>query len=247
MRDLFKAEFYKFKFYRTLPILMITILGIAILSATVTYLVQENIVMGKAALYQAPITDTYMFVFLAVLAAEIIISEYGRGTIKNLTAAGKSRLKLFCSKLCMLFLVSLLFAIFCIVVYAITYTIFFGWGNVFQWVDLLSILKLIGLYIPLLAGMTGIVMLVSILFRNPVGVIGICAGFSAVEIILLNLFGAIPALRNVLFYFPAALYASIAKMEPSGEEIIRVCIVGIALFLISTFGAYRIFKRQDIK
>lgn len=250
MLDMIRAEMYKLRYNKTLPILLLAILSVAILSVIITYLTREteNIqINGQLAAYRAPITDTYMLIFFAILAAEIVVSEYTRGTIKNLVASGKHKLHIYFSKLTSLILASLLFCTFCIVIYSVIYSLVFGWGGRFQLADLLPVLRMLGLMAVLLLAINGVVMLVSISFRNPVPTIGVCGGLAFLELIVANLLGAVPALREAVLYFPLSLSGLIAQAAPETKDIRHVFIVGLFVFLITSVWGYLVFKRQDVK
>lgn len=250
MFDMIRAEMYKLRYNKTLPILLLAILSVATLSVIITYLTREteNIqINGQLAAYRAPITDTYMLIFFAILAAEIIVSEYSRGTIKNLVASGKPKLHIYFSKLASLIVASLLFCIFCIVIYSVIYSLVFGWGGRFQLTDLLPVLRMIGRMAVLLPAIDGIVMLVSILFQSSVPTIGVCGGLAFLEVILVRLLAAVPALRDAVLYFPLSLSNLITQAAPATEDVQHVFIVGFLIFSVTSVWGCLVFKRQDVK
>lgn len=253
MLNLLYTEMYKLKFNKTLPVLCLALLCVAVLSVIATYLTQEEgntqpaLINGQQAAYQSPIGDTYLLLFVSILAAEIIVAEYGRGTIKNLIASGKSKRQIYIVKLMSLTVTSLILCVFCVVAYAVIFTLVFGWNDGFHFVDLFSIIRFVGLEAILLIAVAGIVTFFSILFQSPVPTIGICGGLAVLEIIIVKLLAAVPVLEHVIAYFPMALSGAIAQAEPEPGDIVNVLIVGLLVFVASSIGGYQIFKRQDVK
>lgn len=193
-------------------------------------------------------SDTFFIniLFICIIGAFFITSEYSTGTIKNLVSVGYSRSKIYVSKLVIYSITSLLLTLSFAVFFGIFGTIYFGFGELPREdvIRLVKVLLLICLYVisfvsiamffVIMARGTGMALLLSFGFYL---VIGSSLKFLSYQFTLFE---------KISNYSVYSLYTQIGGSDLSSKDLFQFINVPIITIIIFVIIGISYFKRQDI-
>ena len=188
-------------------------------------------------------------IFIAILTAVFVTSEFVHGTMKNAVSKGFSKIQIYLSKVITM-TVATFILIFCMFVFGtISGTMVSGnfgdSSSTFVW----QALRMVGIELLLQTALTSLFVMIAMVVRNNGGTIAInfiaVISFGPMIYVLLDYIFKPEnslsnyGLQNNIFSFSNAL----AK---SGDEILRSILVGVAYLVVTTFIGMSAFKKSDI-
>lgn len=267
MLNLLRADFYKLLRRKSFYIcgilgIIVSCLAIFLENMEIIYNLQ-NIGMSfdsLPAMYRVYYTGVSAFtrtiatggIFITIMVSMFVSSEFSFGTIKNIISSGKSRLKVYSSKLVMTLIITTIYTLLCGLAGFITGSIFWGTGEITR-TEYLEIFRIIGLIIAVEFSMQSVFTMVGFLLRSTGAVITVNLIIETV------LAGVLPLLNvlinkvfnvqdfNIMKYWPDTYLAVFNQFEIPTEQLTQGLIVCAVAFAVSTVIGMFTFQKRDIK
>lgn len=198
--------------------------------------------------YHASFGSGIMEILIGILVAALIAKEYSQGTIKNFLAYGKKREEFYLAKfVAMIVGIAIISAVMTILP-TIVVTIMNGWGESFEFLQVLGMVKTFVVSVVASSAVAAIAMVIATLVKSNGATIGITVAiFIGVPTFSGFLYGIYPwfdKIYEVLPFYNSALATSI---KAGNADLLRSLLIALVTIVISLFAGIRIFKAQDIK
>lgn len=196
-------------------------------------------------------TITYSGLYIAIMVSMFISGEFSFGTIKNIITSGKSRVKIYVSKLVMALVISTVYTLACALAGFITGSILWGTGEITR-TEYLEIFRVIGLIIAVEFSMQSLFTMFCFMFRTTGASLTINLVIST---IISNVLPFINVLVNKFFhvedfsimkYWPDAYLQVFNSFEITNTQIIEGLIACAIVFVASTTIGMFTFQKRDI-
>ena len=198
--------------------------------------------------YHASFGSGIMEILIGILVAALIAKEYSQGTIKNFLAYGKRREEFYLAKfVAMIVGIAIISAVMTILP-TIVVTIMNGWGESFEFSQLLGMIKTFVVSVVASSAVAAIAMVIATLVKSNGATIGITVaifiGVPTFGGFLYGIYTWFDRVYEVLPFYNSALATSI---KAGNGDLLRSLLIALVTIAISLFAGIRIFKAQDIK
>jgi len=211
---------------------------------------QAKDMMNPTALevYHSSFGSGVIEILIGILVAALMAKEYSQGTIKNFLAYGKRREEFYLAKFTAIVVAIAIILVVIAILPTIVVTIINGWGQTFEFSQLLGMIKtFIGSLIASSA-VAALVMVIATLVKSNGATIGITVAiFIGIPIFAGFLYGIYPwfdRFYEVLPFYNSALATSV---KAGNGDLLRSILIALVTIVISLLAGIRIFKSQDIK
>lgn len=260
MFNIIKADFYKFFKSKTFYVSLIVALLFATLFVVATYFgLQEMGQPGgppvgapiptnvRGLLFRA-IDSNIVIMLIAVMTSIFVSAEYSTGIIKDTVSSGKSRTKIFLSKLIVTGVGAILILLFNVVYQSLFGLLFIEYGAAFNiaefWLiakTLLSAIVVIVAFNTLFATLTTAFKTLGASLASNIGLLM----FGGLIFYLISLIGDF--FKNISDYWLADNLTAVVANATANTYEFRPLIIALCYLAISTIIGILIFKKQDIK
>ena len=209
---------------------------------------QAKDMMNPTALevYHSSFGSGVIEILIGILVAALMAKEYSQGTIKNFLAYGKRREEFYLAKFTAI-VVAIAIVVIAILP-TIVVTIINGWGQTFEFSQLLGMIKTFIASLIASSAVAALVMVIATLVKSNGATIGITVAiFIGIPIFAGFLYGIYPwfdRFYEVLPFYNSALATSV---KAGNGDLLRSILIALVTIVISLLAGIRIFKSQDIK
>lgn len=202
---------------------------------------------GKEVFYQSFGTGI-IEIFIAVLVGAMVAKEYSQGTIKNTLAYGVKRYKYYIGKVLAISIGVVGLLAILVSVSTVGICIFEGWGETFDFGEVLEILKVFGLASLATIAVTSLMMLLATVLKSNGSTIGIgIVLFSVIPMFLGMAYGIYGWLDNIFKFIPAYTWATVVSSFANNGDLLRAAVVSIVTSVIAILVGVCVINKQDIK
>lgn len=187
-------------------------------------------------------------ILMAVLIGAMVASEYSSGTIKNVLAYGKKREHYYISKLIASTVGLMLVLGIMISVSTVVSTIMFGWGEPFNLVQLMHMLKIYAVAVIVGASINSLLMVLATVVKSNGTTIGIgIVIFALLPTIVSFLYGKYDWFDKIYEATTAYNWAIATSIRSTNGHILQATVISLITLVIATTAGIFVFKKQDIK
>ncbi|MEG2289304.1 MAG: ABC transporter permease subunit [Clostridium sp.] len=187
-------------------------------------------------------------ILIGILIAGFMAKEYSDGTLKNTLAYGKKRYEFYIAKFLALVVGVGILTVLLTIVSTIGSVIMNGWGQPFETVQLLGMVKSFVAAIFANSAVIAIIMIFAILVKSNGATIAITAGgFILLPTTLAFLYGTYEWFDKMYELTPFYNSALATSIYATNGDIIRSMVIALVTIAISLLVGIQIFKAQDIK
>lgn len=187
-------------------------------------------------------------ILIGVLVAAFLAKEYSEGTIKNILAYGKKREHYYIAKWIAITVGTAIIMAILVGLSTSVNVIINGWGEPFEIIQLVAMLKTFGAAIIVNSAIVVIVMLVATLVKSNGATIGISVAiFIAIPLFTSFLYGKFDwfdKLYELTIFYNTAVVTSINGAE---ADIFKSIMIAVVTLVVGLGCGITVFKRQDIK
>ncbi len=211
---------------------------------------QAKDMMNPTALevYHSSFGSGVIEILIGILVAALMAKEYSQGTIKNFLAYGKRREEFYLAKFTAIVVAIAIILVVIAILPTIVVTIINGWGQTFEFSQLLGMIKTFIASLIASSAVAALVMVIATLVKSNGATIGITVAiFIGIPIFAGFLYGIYPwfdRFYEVLPFYNSALATSI---KAGNGDLLRSILIALVTIVISLLAGIRIFKSQDIK
>lgn len=211
---------------------------------------QAKDMMNPTALevYHSSFGSGVIEILIGILVAALMAKEYSQGTIKNFLAYGKRREEFYLAKFTAIVVAIAIILVVIAILPTIVVTIINGWGQTFEFSQLLGMIKTFIAALIASSAVAALVMVIATLVKSNGATIGITVAiFIGIPIFAGFLYGIYPwfdRFYEVLPFYNSALATSI---KAGNGDLLRSILIALVTIVISLLAGIRIFKSQDIK
>ena len=211
---------------------------------------QAKDMMNPTALevYHSSFGSGVIEILIGILVAALMAKEYSQGTIKNFLAYGKRREEFYLAKFTAIVVAIAIILVVIAILPTIVVTIINGWGQTFEFSQLLGMIKTFIAVLIASSAVAALVMVIATLVKSNGATIGITVAiFIGIPIFAGFLYGIYPwfdRFYEVLPFYNSALATSI---KAGNGDLLRSILIALVTIVISLLAGIRIFKSQDIK
>ena len=187
-------------------------------------------------------------IYIAVLVAALVASEYSKNTIKNTLAYGKKRYVYYINKI----IITSIAAFICVIVMTgiagIIGSAIWGWGGLFTFKEFLDIIKQYIAVFLIIASLSSLMTLIATATRSNGATMAIGIVLFAIVLHLIGgFYGIFDWFDAVFKCTPAYLWDSVLRINMKSIDFIRAILSSITIIATAgTAGAY-VLEKQDIK
>lgn len=199
---------------------------------------------GSESMIELLTGSNFLANFLIPIVLFSFISDFRWGTIKNSVPFKYSRSLVYLSK----YLFSVLLAFFVPIIYALLglllNQLFNGFSGVIRMDDFLTVGKIALLQLPIYAGITGVLMLIGIVFQSSTVVIA----FMAIYQLGGNfLFSMIPSEKFADYEPMTCLDLAAYFNHLAQSDFFSIIVTGLVLTIVSAMGGLLLFRKKAIR
>ena len=211
---------------------------------------QAKDMMNPTALevYHSSFGSGVIEILIGILVSALMAKEYSQGTIKNFLAYGKRREEFYLAKFTAIVVAIAIILVVIAILPTIVVTIINGWGQTFEFSQLLGMIKTFIAVLIASSAVAALVMVIATLVKSNGATIGITVAiFIGIPIFAGLLYGVYPwfdRFYEVLPFYNSALATSI---KAGNGDLLRSILIALVTIVISLLAGIRIFKSQDIK
>lgn len=211
---------------------------------------QAKDMMNPTALevYHSSFGSGIIEILIGILVAALMAKEYSQGTIKNFLAYGKRREEFYLAKFTAIVVAIAIILVVIAILPTIVVTIINGWGQTFEFSQLLGMIKTFIASLIASSAVAALVMVIATLVKSNGATIGITVAiFIGIPIFAGFLYGIYPwfdRFYEVLPFYNSALATSV---KAGNGDLLRSILIALVTIVISLLAGIRIFKSQDIK
>ncbi|MBS4957726.1 MAG: ABC transporter permease subunit [Clostridium sp.] len=211
---------------------------------------QAKDMMNPTALevYHSSFGSGVIEILIGILVAALMAKEYSQGTIKNFLAYGKRREEFYLAKFTAIVVAIAIILVVIAILPTIVVTIINGWGQTFEFSQLLGMIKTFIASLIASSAVAALVMVIATLVKSNGATIGITVAiFIGIPIFAGFLYGIYPwfdRFYEVLPFYNSALATSV---KAGNGDLLRSILIALVTIVISLLAGIRIFKSQDIK
>ena len=211
---------------------------------------QAKDMMNPTALevYHSSFGSGVIEILIGILVSALMAKEYSQGTIKNFLAYGKRREEFYLAKFTAIVVAIAIILVVIAILPTIVVTIINGWGQTFEFSQLLGMIKTFIASLIASSAVAALVMVIATLVKSNGATIGITVAiFIGIPIFAGLLYGVYPwfdRFYEVLPFYNSALATSI---KAGNGDLLRSILIALVTIVISLLAGIRIFKSQDIK
>ena len=187
-------------------------------------------------------------IYVAVLAAVLVASEYTKGTIKNTLAYGKKRYVYYINKIIVTSVAAFICVLLMTAIAGIAGAAIWGWGSPFTFDEFLLLLRQFIAVFLIIAAFASLMTLVATATRSNGATMAIGIVFFAIVLHLLGgLCGLFDWFDAIFKCTPTYLWDSVARANMRSKDFVRAIISSIGIIAAAGgLGAY-VLEKQDIK
>lgn len=211
---------------------------------------QAKDMMNPTALevYHSSFGSGVIEILIGILVAALMAKEYSQGTIKNFLAYGKRREEFYLAKFTAIVVAIAIILVVIAILPTIVVTIINGWGQTFEFSQLLGMIKTFIASLIASSAVAALVMVIATLVKSNGATIGITVAiFIGIPIFAGFLYGIYPWFDRVYEVLPFYNSALATSIKAGNGDLFRSLIISVVTITISLFAGIRIFKAQDIK
>ncbi|WP_370831321.1 ABC transporter permease subunit [Clostridium sp.] len=211
---------------------------------------QAKDMMNPTALevYHSSFGSGVIEILIGILVAALMAKEYSQGTIKNFLAYGKRREEFYLAKFTAIVVAIAIILVVIAILPTIVVTIINGWGQTFEFSQLLGMIKTFIAALIASSAVAALVMVIATLVKSNGATIGITVAiFIGIPIFAGFLYGIYPWFDRVYEVLPFYNSALATSIKAGNGDLFRSLIISVVTITISLFAGIRIFKAQDIK
>lgn len=211
---------------------------------------QAKDMMNPTALevYHSSFGSGVIEILIGILVAALMAKEYSQGTIKNFLAYGKRREEFYLAKFTAIVVAIAIILVVIAILPTIVVTIINGWGQTFEFSQLLGMIKTFISSVVASSAVAAIAMVIATLVKSNGATIGITVAiFIGVPTFAGFLYGIYPWFDRVYEVLPFYNSALATSIKAGNGDLFRSLIISVVTITISLFAGIRIFKAQDIK
>ena len=211
---------------------------------------QAKDMMNPTALevYHSSFGSGVIEILIGILVAALMAKEYSQGTIKNFLAYGKRREEFYLAKFTAIVVAIAIILVVIAILPTIVVTIINGWGQTFEFSQLLGMIKTFIASLIASSAVAALVMVIATLVKSNGATIGITVAiFIGVPTFAGFLYGIYPWFDRVYEVLPFYNSALATSIKAGNGDLFRSLIISVVTITISLFAGIRIFKAQDIK
>ncbi|MBU3137382.1 ABC transporter permease [Clostridium gasigenes] len=187
-------------------------------------------------------------VLIGILVAAFLAKEYSEGTIKNILAYGKKRSHYYISKWIAITLGTTIIMAITVGLATIINIIINGWGEPFEIIQLMGMLKTFGAAVIVNSAVVAIIMLIATLVKSNGATIGISVAiFVGIPLFTSFLYGKIDWFDNL--YELTLLYnvAIVTAISANSTDVIKAIMISLVTLVAALGCGIAVFNKQDIK
>lgn len=211
---------------------------------------QAKDMMNPTALevYHSSFGSGVIEILIGILVAALMAKEYSQGTIKNFLAYGKRREEFYLAKFTAIVVAIAIILVVIAILPTIVVTIINGWGQTFEFSQLLGMIKTFISSVVASSAVAAIAMVIATLVKSNGATIGITVAiFIGVPTFAGFLYGIYPWFDRVYEVLPFYNSALATSIKAGNGDLFRSLIISVVTITISLLIGIRIFKSQDIK
>ncbi|MDU5261499.1 MAG: ABC transporter permease subunit [Clostridium celatum] len=211
---------------------------------------QAKDMMNPTALevYHSSFGSGVIEILIGILVAALMAKEYSQGTIKNFLAYGKRREEFYLAKFTAIVVAIAIILVVIAILPTIVVTIINGWGQTFEFSQLLGMIKTFIASLIASSAVAALVMVIATLVKSNGATIGITVViFIGIPIFAGFLYGIYPWFDRVYEVLPFYNSALATSIKAGNGDLLRSVVISLVTIAISLLIGIRIFKSQDIK
>lgn len=211
---------------------------------------QAKDMMNPTALevYHSSFGSGVIEILIGILVAALMAKEYSQGTIKNFLAYGKRREEFYLAKFTAIVVAIAIILVVIAILSTIVVTIINGWGQTFEFSQLLGMIKTFIAALIASSAVAALVMVIATLVKSNGATIGITVAiFIGIPIFAGFLYGIYPWFDRVYEVLPFYNSALATSIKAGNGDLLRSVVISLVTIAISLLIGIRIFKSQDIK
>lgn len=211
---------------------------------------QAKDMMNPTALevYHSSFGSGVIEILIGILVAALMAKEYSQGTIKNFLAYGKRREEFYLAKFTAIVVAIAIILVVIAILPTIVVTIINGWGQTFEFSQLLGMIKTFIASLIASSAVAALVMVIATLVKSNGATIGITVAiFIGIPTLAGFLYGIYPWFDRVYEVLPFYNSALATSIKAGNGDLLRSVIISLVTIAISLFVGIKIFKSQDIK
>ena len=211
---------------------------------------QAKDMMNPTALevYHSSFGSGVIEILIGILVAALMAKEYSQGTIKNFLAYGKRREEFYLAKFTAIVVAIAIILVVIAILPTIVVTIINGWGQTFEFSQLLGMIKTFIAALIASSAVAALVMVIATLVKSNGATIGITVAiFIGIPIFAGFLYGIYPWFDRVYEVLPFYNSALATSIKAGNGDLLRSVVISLVTIAISLLIGIRIFKSQDIK
>ncbi|MDU2490314.1 MAG: ABC transporter permease subunit [Clostridium celatum] len=211
---------------------------------------QAKDMMNPTALevYHSSFGSGVIEILIGILVAALMAKEYSQGTIKNFLAYGKRREEFYLAKFTAIVVAIAIILVVIAILPTIVVTIINGWGQTFEFSQLLGMIKTFIASLIASSAVAALVMVIATLVKSNGATIGITVAiFIGIPIFAGFLYGIYPWFDRVYEVLPFYNSALATSIKAGNGDLLRSILIALVTIVISLLAGIRIFKSQDIK
>lgn len=211
---------------------------------------QAKDMMNPTALevYHSSFGSGVIEILIGILVAALMAKEYSQGTIKNFLAYGKRREEFYLAKFTAIVVAIAIILVVIAILPTIVVTIINGWGQTFEFSQLLGMIKTFIAALIASSAVAALVMVIATLVKSNGATIGITVAiFIGVPTFAGFLYGIYPWFDRVYEVLPFYNSALATSVKAGNGDLLRSILIALVTIVISLLAGIRIFKSQDIK
>jgi ABC-2 type transport system permease protein len=259
MFNIIKADFYKFFKSKTFYVSLIVALLFATLYVVATYFgVQQMGQPGgppvgaietntRGLLFRA-IDSNIVIMLIAVMTSIFVSAEYSTGIIKDTVSSGKSRTKIFLSKLIVTAVGASLILVFNVIYQTLFGLLFLEYGTAFNMVEFWLVLKTLFSALVVIISFNTLFATLTTAFKTLGASLASNIGllmFGGLIFYLISLIGDF--FKNITDYWLADNLTKIVQNAMLNSYEFKPLIIALCYLIVSVIAGILIFKKQDIK
>lgn len=247
MPNLIKNEFYKLRRSKLFYFSII----LALLQNVVIYAFSEHLKIagGKETLtYMLFIQGSLALdIIIGAFAADFIVSEFYYGYIKNLIAYGHKRILIFISKTIAFETATIIISFICPIAMTIINTARNGYGEVFTYSSLVSLIGLLLLMMLIQIAVGSIYVLAAFASRNTYITVAIVIGVDFINRVLNVIFVRNKSIEWIIDKLILSQPGIISSDKVAALDYIQAAAVAVITILICVSAGIYAFNKADIK
>ena len=211
---------------------------------------QAKDMMNPTALevYHSSFGSGVIEILIGILVSALMAKEYSQGTIKNFLAYGKRREEFYLAKFTAIVVAIAIILVVIAILPTIVVTIINGWGQTFEFSQLLGMIKTFIAVLIASSAVAALVMVIATLVKSNGATIGITVAiFIGIPIFAGFLYGIYPWFDRVYEVLPFYNSALATSIKAGNGDLLRSVVISLVTIAISLLIGIRIFKSQDIK